>query len=170
MTERVQRDERPLMTAYPSIAATTVGRGLGALYESIPIRIGRVKLSHLLFPLPTSPIALIVYFALKVMGDRYELRSQRLCVTRGLKRKIVTEVPLDEIGRIDCASSFGQTFFHAGTLVLRNHLGTELARLAGVVRPEMFRRTILEARDAQTRTDAALRAIEGRHLHDAGAA
>jgi hypothetical protein len=158
------------MTVYPSIAATAVGRGLGALYESIPIRIGRLKLSHLLFPLPTSPVALIVYFVLKAMGERYELRSQRLRVTRGLKRKVVTDVPLDEVGRVDCTTSFGQVFFHAGTLVLRNHLGTELARLAGVVRPEMFRRTILEARDAQTRTDAALRTIEGRHLHDAGAA
>lgn len=158
------------MTVYPSIAATAVGRCLGALYESIPLRVGRVKLSHLLFPLPTSPIALVVYFALKAFGNRYQLTTQRLRVTRGLRKKTITEVPLDEIGRIDCASSFGQTFFRAGTLVLRNHLGTELARLPGVVRPDMFRKTILEARDAIIRTDAALRAIEGRHLHDAGAA
>ncbi len=170
MSDRLQTDERPLMTVYPSIAATAVGRCLGALYESIPIRVGRVKLSHLLFPLPTSPIALVIYFAQKAFGNRYELTTERLRVTRGLRRKAVVEIPLDEIGRIDTTSSFGQTFFNAGTLVPRNHLGTELARLAGVARPAMFRSTILEARDALIRTDAALRVIEGRHLHDAGAA
>jgi hypothetical protein len=158
------------MTVYPSIAATAVGRWLGALYESIPLRLGRLKISHLLFPLPTSPVALIVYFVLKAFGDRYQLGTQRLQVVRGLRRKSVTEIPLDEIGRIDCVTSFGQTFFRAGTLVLRNHLGTELAQLPGVVRPEMFRRTILEARDALVRTDAALRTIEGRRLHETGAA
>lgn len=170
MTDPLHPDERRLMTVYPSIAATAVGRFLGGLYESIPIRLGRVKLSHLLFPLPTAPVALVIYFVLKAFGNRYELTSQRLRVLRGLRQKAIVEVPLDEIGRVDCVSSFGQTFFRAGTLVLRNHLGTELARLGGVVRPEMFRRTILDGRDALVRTDAALRTIEGRRLHDAGAA
>jgi hypothetical protein len=168
--ERFQPDERPVMTVFPSIASLPLGRGLGVLYESLPIRIGRLKLSHLLFPLPTSPVALLLYFWLKVAGPRYELTTQRLRVLRGLARRAGLEIPLDEVGRIEITTSFGQRFFKSGTLIVRNHVGTERLRLAGVVRPEMFRQTILEVRDALIRTDAAMRTIEGRHLRDAGAA
>ncbi|MBA3311691.1 MAG: PH domain-containing protein [Planctomycetaceae bacterium] len=158
------------MTVFPSVASLALGRGLGALYESVPIRIGRLKLSHLLFPLPTSPLAFVLYFGLKAIGARYVLTTQRLRVTQRINGRVVAEVPLDEIGRIDIATSFGQRFYHAGTLFVRDHVGTERLRLVGVVRPDMFRQTILEARDALIRTDAALRTIEGRHVRDAGAA
>lgn len=170
MLERFQTAERPLMTVFPSIASLAIGRALGALYESIPIRIGRLKLSHLLFPLPTSPVALVLYFVLKAFGGRYLLTTQRLRITYGLKARAGAEVPLDEIGRIDLVTSFGDMFFHSGTLLVRDHVGTERLRLPGVVRPDMFRQTILEARDALISTDAALRMIEGRRLNDAGAA
>ena len=45
--------ENVVMTVYPSIAATGIGRLLGCLYESIPSRICGIKLSNLLFTLPT---------------------------------------------------------------------------------------------------------------------
>lgn len=156
-------DERPVMTVYPSIASLGAGRALGALYESIPVRIGAVKLSHLLFLLPTAPVALALYAFLKAAGPRYLLTTHRLRLVKGLAAKPGPEVPLDEIGRIDIAAPFGARFYKAGHLVVRDHHGTERLRLNGVSRPEMFRGTILEARDALIRTDAARRTIEARH-------
>jgi len=156
-------DERPVMTVYPSVASLGLGRGLGAVYESIPIRLGSVKLSHLLFVLPAAPVALVLYFGLKIAGARYVLTNRRLRVVRGLAAKPGPEIPLDEVGRVDIAASFGQRFYKSGHLVVRDHQGTERLRLPGVVRPEMFRRTVLDTRDALTRTDAAKRTIEARH-------
>lgn len=79
-------------------------------------------------------------------------------------------MPLDEVGRVEIHCTFGQQFFKAGTLVIRDHVGTERMQLPGVVRPEMFRQTILDARDALISTEAARRTIEARHSTDAGAA
>ena len=151
------------MTVYPSIAATAVGRALGALYESIPLRVGTAKLSHLVFTLPTAPVAIALYFGLKAAGARYLLTSRRLRITAGPSGKPRAEVPLDEVGRVDVAASFGQRFYKAGDLVIRDHVGIERLRLRGVVRPENFRRTILEARDAVVRTESARRHIAARH-------
>lgn len=155
-------EERPVATIYPSIASLAVGRAFGALYESIPLKIGRLKLSHLLFPLPTSPLVLLVYVWQKLRGARYVLTTQRLRVVRGLAMREAGAMPLDEVGRIDVVTSFGQRFFKAGDLVVHDHLGTERLRLPGVVRPQMFLQTILDVRDALIETDAALRIIEAR--------
>ncbi|HEX6984824.1 MAG TPA: PH domain-containing protein [Planctomycetaceae bacterium] len=170
MAGSLSPDERPVTTVYPSVASLAAGRALGALYESVPLPIGRVKLSHLLFPLPTSPVALVLYFLLKATGPRYLLTTHRLRVVRGLSAKAGPEVPLDEVGRIEVVSSFGQRFYKAGDLVVHDHVGTQRLRLRGVVRPEMFRQTILDARDALIRTEAARRTIEARHAPGAGAA
>jgi hypothetical protein len=163
-------DERPVMTVYPSIASLGAGRALGAVYESVPLRIGTVKLSNLLFVLPTAPVALLLYVGMKLFGPRYVLTTLRLRAVQGLSARPGGEVPLEEIGRVDVVASFGQRFFKAGDLVVRDHQGTERLRLAGVVRPEMFRRTVLDARDALIRTEAARRTIEARHAPGAGAA
>lgn len=158
------------MTAYPSIASLGLGRALGALYESVPLRLGSVKLSHLIFVLPAAPIALVLYLGLKAAGPRYVLTTRRLRLVKGPSARPGADVPLDEIGRVEVVASFGQRFYKAGQLVVRDHHGTERLRLHGVVRPEMFRRTILDARDALTRTDAARRTIDARHISGAGAA
>jgi len=160
-------EERPVATVYPSIASLAAGRVLGSLYESVPVRIGRVKLSHLLFPLPTSPIALGLYAWQKATGLRYELTTQRLRIVHGLSGRRGAETPLDEIGRIDIVSSFGQRFYKAGDLVIHDHVGTVRLRLPGVVRPEMFQRTILDTRDALISTEAVHRMIEARRASGA---
>lgn len=160
-------EERPVATVYPSIASLAAGRVLGAIYESLPVRLGRVKLSHLLFPLPTSPIALGLYAWQKATGLRYELTTQRLQIIHGLSGRRGAETPLDEIGRIDVVSSFGQRFYKAGDLVIHDHVGTVRLRLPGVVRPEMFQRTILDTRDALISTEAVHRMIEARRASGA---
>ncbi|MGC1274528.1 MAG: PH domain-containing protein [Planctomycetaceae bacterium] len=160
-------DERPIATVYPSVASLAIGRAFGALYESIPLKIGRLKLSHLLFPLPTSPFVLLVYIWLKTSGSRYVLTTQRLRHMRGLTAGRSLDMPLDEVGRIEVVTSFGQRFYKAGDLVVHDHLGAQRLRFPSVVRPEMFRQTILDARDALINTDAAQRIIEARRTSGA---
>jgi hypothetical protein len=162
MSNEIFPEDRLVAMVYPSIAATIVGRVLGALYESIPIRLGSVKLSHLIFVLPTIPIALGMYLALKIAGPRYLLTTHRLRFLQGISGRAGTEIPLEEVGRVDVVEVFGQKFFKAGDLVVHDHVGIQRLRFAGIVRPEMFRQTILDARDALVRTDAARRAIEAR--------
>ena len=170
MAEEPRSDERPIATVYPSIASLAAGRFLGVLLESIPIRFGSAKLSHLLFALPAAPLALMFYFWLKIAGPRYGLTTHRVQIVPGPAGRTASDMPLDEVGRIDVRTTFGQKFYRAGDLIVHDHVGTQRLRLRGVVRPEMFRQTILESRDALIRTDAARRVIEARHRTDAGAA
>ena len=162
-------EERPVQIAYPSIASLSAGRALGVLYESIPWRIGVIKVSHLLFPLPTSPIAAVLYLGLKAAGRRYQITTHRLLTVRGPRLTPILDMPLDEIGRIEIAASLGQRFFKAGDLIVRDHQGLERMRIEGLVQPEMFRETILDTRDALVQTETAQRTIAARHLA-AGAA
>ena len=149
------------MRIFPSIAALAVGRVLGALYESIPLRCGRLKLSYL-FTLPTAPLAILLYTWQKLFGPRFVLTSRRIGQQRGLSSQWEKFVPLDEIGRVEIQVSFGQKFYKAGSLVVRDHVGNERLVMRGIVRADMFRRTILEARDAVVKTESAMQQIDRR--------
>ena len=48
------------MTEFPSVAASGIGRLIGQIMDSIPIRIFGVKLSYLLFGLPLAPLGNVV--------------------------------------------------------------------------------------------------------------
>ena len=154
--------ETEITTVYPSMASTWVGRILGALYESIPLRINGIKLSHLLFPLPTSPMALLMYLFLKVAGRRYRLTNRAVQVWSMLGQRLYSQALLADIREIELEQSRGQVFYKAADLVLRGADGTPLLRLEGVPRAEVFRRTILEARDARSQVESSLARIQAR--------
>lgn len=158
-------EDNLLTRAYPSIAATGLGRLVGMVLDCIPLRIGGVKLSNLLFGLPLAPVAMLIYFWQKMAGETYHVTTRAVRVWRmnfAAPRMLRADVPLAAIDRIDIEHLPGQAFFHAGNLVLRAADGSELARLPGVVRPDVFRRNILEARDARVKTEAALARIHAR--------
>ena len=154
--------ENRLMIIYPSVSCTALGRLLGWLYNSIPLKINGLMISHLLFPLPTSPIVLMIYLCLKMFGKRYVLTNRAVKITSSLGRRLYTEVPLPAIADIEIEQSLGQRFYRAADLVLYDSAGEVLARLDAVPRAEIFRKIILEARDAQAQTATALAAISSR--------
>ncbi len=154
--------ETEITTVFPSIASTGFGRFLGSLYESIPLRINGVKLSHLLFPLPTSPFALALYLLLKVAGRRYRLTNRSVQIWSMLGQRMYTQVALGDVKGIEVEQSPGQVFYKAADIVLVGADGGELLRLNGVQRAEVFRQTILEARDAQANVQASLSRIQAR--------
>ncbi|MGE3314744.1 MAG: PH domain-containing protein [Planctomycetaceae bacterium] len=154
--------ETEITTEYPSIASTPLGRMLGSLYDSIPVRINGIKLSYLLFPLPTAPIGLLVYLYLKVSGRRYRLTNRSVQIWSMIGERLFTSGALSDIAEIRVQELPGQRFFKAGDIVLLRADGSTLVRLEGVVRPEIFRETILEARDARKNVEASLARIQAR--------
>jgi len=154
--------ETIMMTVYPSVAATAVGRLLGSLYDSIPVRVFGMRLSRLLFPLPTAPVALLIYLLQKIAGVRYVLTNRSLQVWKSLGSTLIREVSLSDVAEIDIHQLPGQEFYRAGDLVMLSAGGDPLLTLGGIPQPDVFRRTILEARDAGRQVAASLAAIQAR--------
>jgi len=154
--------EATILTTYPSIASTGIGRLLGRLYDSIPLKICGIKLSHLLFVLPTAPIAALLYFVLKATGYRYVLTNRSVQKWAALGSRRESQVSLTDIDQVVVHEEPGQAFFRAADLYLLNKAGDRLMVLEGVPYPAILRQTILEARDARLQVTASLEAIRSR--------
>jgi len=135
--------ETTVMTVYPSVAATGLGRSLGRLFrirDGIgPLSIGRLAL------LASMPIGLALYLSMRLPWaiQRYRLTNRRVLVERGVVPKIQQFVDFDQFDSIEVVVDPGQEWYAAGDLVFRKGQ-TQTFRLPGVSRPEVFRRTILE--------------------------
>jgi hypothetical protein len=154
--------EAEITTEYPSVASTWLGRSLGSLYDSIPLKINGIKISYLLFPLPTAGIGLLVYLYLKAAGTRYRLTNRNMQIWSMIGERLFSSVALGDIAEIEVRQRPGQAFFKASDLVLLKTDGSTLLRLEGVVRAEIFRETILEARDARRDVASSLARIQAR--------
>jgi Bacterial PH domain len=154
--------ETEIMTIYPSVASTGLGRILGSLYESIPLKINGVKLSNLLFVLPTAPFALALYAMLKIAGRCYRLTNRSVQIWSTLGQRLYVQATLGDIRAVEVEQSPGQVFYKSADLVLRGADGAPILRLEGVQRAEVFRQTILEARDAHAQVEASLATIRAR--------
>jgi len=139
--------EATIMTVWPSVASTGVGKALGRLYRIRagfgPISIGRLAL------LATIPIGLALYLSLRMPWaiKRYRLTNRRVRIEQGINPQVLQYVTLDAFDAIDLVVGPGQEWYAAGDLVFRRGQ-IETLRLPGVSRPEAFRRVCLEARQA----------------------
>ncbi len=154
--------EREIETEFPSIAAVGPGRLLGSILESLPVRIGGVKLSYILFGLPLAPLGVVGYLQLKVTGQRYMVTNRSVSIRGALTGQSIKQVALKDVADVSVDVRSGQEFYRAGDVVLRNASGDEILRCEGVPQPERFRHVILEARDARLRSDESLAAINKR--------
>ena len=156
-------NEAEIMTVYPSIAAYGLGRILGSIYECVPLRIMGVKLSNLLFVLPTAPIPALLYFMQKATGQKYVLTNRSFQIWHALGSRKITQVALSDITDVIIRIQPGQEFYKAGDLILVGGKGNdELMTLAGVPYPHIFRQTILEARDSRQMVAKSLETIKAR--------
>lgn len=139
--------EATIMTVWPSVGSTGLGKALGRLYRIRegfgPISIGRLAL------LATIPLGLMLYLSLRLPWaiKRYRLTNRRVRIEQGIDPKVVQFVTLDGFDAVDLEVSPGQEWFACGDLVFRRG-PIETLRLPGVSRPESFRRVCLEARQA----------------------
>lgn len=154
--------EAQIQTIYPSIACTSIGKFLGVLYNCIPIKIGDLKLSNLIFPLPTAPLAVLVFFWLKVVGEAYVLTNRSVRRRSALGNRLIQKVALGDIADVVVNQQPGQEFYPAADIQLVGKKGETLMVLAGVSRADVFRQSIIEARDARTQTEASLATIKAR--------
>ena len=137
--------EATIMTVWPTLAATGLGRFLGRLY-SIRLGIGWLSLGKII-ALLSIPVALPLFFAMLLppMARRYRLTNRRVAIEKGLRGAAERWVELNRFDAIDVVVRPGQAWYPAGDLVFRNGQ-VETFRLLGVSRPETFRRTCLKAR------------------------
>jgi len=139
--------EATVMTVWPSVASTGLGQALGRLYRIRegfgPLSIGRLAL------LATIPVGLGLYLSMRLPWAirRYRLTNRRVIIEKGVNPKVEQYVDLDRFDAIDVVVGAGQEWYAAGDLVFRRG-PIETLRLPGVSRPESFRRTCLETRQA----------------------
>ena len=139
--------EATIMTVWPSVGSTGLGKALGRLYRIRegfgPISIGRLAL------LATIPVGLMLYLSLRLPWaiKRYRLTNRRVRIEQGINPQVMQFVTLDAFDAVDLEVSPGQEWFACGDLVFRRG-PIETLRLPGVSRPESFRRVCLEARQA----------------------
>ena len=154
--------ETEIRSKYPSIASTGLGRLLGRIYESFSVPIWGIKLSNLLFVLPTAPIGVLLYTLNKLTGERYVLtnRSIQRWAVIGLRQ--IQSVTLTDVNEIEYVQLPGQEYFHAGDLLLKNAKGDTVLRVQGVQDADIFRQIIEKARDARIGAEESLAVIEAR--------
>ncbi|MBM4012238.1 MAG: PH domain-containing protein [Planctomycetes bacterium] len=146
--------EATVMTVWPSVASTGLGQALGRLYRIRegfgPLSIGRLAL------LATIPVGLGLYLSMRLPWAirRYRLTNRRVIIEKGVNPKVEQYVDLDRFDAIDVVVGAGQEWYAAGDLVFRRG-PIETLRLPGVSRPESFRRTCLETRQAYVTVAAA---------------
>lgn len=153
--------EMQIMTVYPSISADGLGRFIGFLMNCLPFP-KNAKLSALVFGLPLAPLASLLYFLQKIFGPRYVLTNRSIQVWSSLGNRLLGSVPLQQIGDIEVNERNGQAFFHAADLNILDAGGNAVLTLGGVPRADIFRHTILKARDARVQVEAALATIGAR--------
>ena len=153
--------EATLETVFPSVCSTGFGRLIGQLMESIPFSIGGIKLSHVLFGIPAGLIIVPGYLLMK-MGSFYVLTNRSVQIRKMQGTILESSCPLADVIDVAVDIQPGQQFYTAGDLSLLNARGDVLLRLPGVVRPDRFRRAILESRDSRRQNDESLKTISAR--------
>jgi len=154
--------EAVVMTVYPSMSSTGLGKKLGELYESIPTRIWGLKISNLIFCPILIPVSLALYFVLKIFGVRYTLTNRSVQSWRSLGNQKVSEVSLNDVTAVQVYQGAGDLFYKAGDIYLVGKGGEHLMVLRGIPSPYIFKGTIEEARDARSMVAASLNQIKSR--------
>lgn len=148
--------ETQIMTKWPSIAAMELGRILGQMMASVPVRF--------LLALPIgAPVGVLLYFIQKVTGERFTITNKSVQRWTGLGGRMKQRIELSDIANIEVRQKSGQEFFHASDLLLLNAKGDVMMRLEGLPYAEIFRENITKAREASGRTQDSLNAIKARH-------
>jgi hypothetical protein len=147
--------EVTVMTAWPSVGGTSIGKFLGRLYRIHlgfgPVRIGRLAL------LMTMPAGLMLYLSMRLPWAicRFQVTNRRVTVNRGVRAAVERFVELSRFDTIELVVQPGQEWFDCGDLVFRNG-PVETLRLNGVSRPEPFRRVCLEVRQSYVGVQEAI--------------
>ena len=148
---------------FPSIAATSVGDLIEGLMESVPTRVGGLKISQLVFGLPLAPLGALVYLGMKVFGSRYVLTNRVVKRMTAIGFRQIESVPLPQITTVSVDPDSRTVFLQTGDIRLSNSSGQTLMLLRGISRPDRFCQVIQEACDAKRLVESSLARIKARH-------
>lgn len=156
--------ENVVMTIWPSVCAGAIGRTLGQLMDlsSKKIFLTDIPITNALVAAVTAPLFAAGYFAEKVLGNKYVITNRSVQIWSSLFSRKEREVTFDEFTDVDIVERPGQSFYNAADIALLGSNGLPVLVLAGVPRPQVFRQTILKARDSRTQVAAALATIAAR--------
>jgi hypothetical protein len=147
---------------------------IGRVLKSLPLPfVNHASLASSLLGILLLPLTILAYtlgalggltgyFVLKVFGHRYVLTNRSLQIWASIGQRLIREVPLGQMAEVLVSQQPGQEFYHAADLVALDAGGNEIFTLAGVPRADVFRQTILKARDANTQVAASLATIGAR--------
>ena len=154
--------ESIVMTEHPSIAAGMFGQALGSFYDCIPVKIFGVQISHLLFVLPTAPLAVFLYFVSRAFGEYFVLtnRSVQIWGARGGQRK--SSVALADVANVEVSQTPGQRFYRAHDILLRNRAGAVISRPCLKRKLQPFANAIRNIVESRRQVQSALQTIEAR--------
>lgn len=150
------------MTEHPSIAAGMIGQALGSLYDCIPVRVFGITLSHLLFVLPSAPVALGLYFLQRVTGEYFVLTNRSVQIWGARMGHRVSTVELSEVAEVEVRQAPGQKFFKAADILLRSSSGEVLQQLRGVPNASAFANAILRMGESRRMVQSAMETIAAR--------
>jgi hypothetical protein len=141
-------DELDAMTVWPTIGAYPLGRLVGRLSAN-QIGIGGFFTLGKVWALVTIPISLAVFCwqLMPYICRRYTLTNRRVIIRRGLQPLDVKWIDLDGFDDIEIEILPGQEWLHAGELIFKRG-ETEVLRLSGVSRPEVFRQVCVNTQNA----------------------
>ena len=157
--------EAPVSQVFPSIGSTGIGRLVGQLMESIPVKLPLpipIKISHILFVAPATAIGLLEYARLKVMGVRYRLTTHAVQKWDSLGTQQLGEAVLSNVDSVEVSQASGQEFFRAYNVALKDAGGSTLLVLEGIPHGDVFGEQIKKTRDARQQVEAALATIKAR--------
>jgi len=135
------------MTVWPSIGSHPLGRLIGRLCAK-RVGVGILTVGNF-WALATIPLSLALYFWLRMpyLCKRYTLTNRRIIICKGLAPRDEKWLELEEFESCELEILPGQEWLRSGDLVF-HHGEIEVLRLAGVVRPHVFRGVCLTAQRA----------------------
>ena len=154
--------ESRVMTEFPSVATGGIGRLIGQIMDSIPIRIFGIKLSYLLFGLPLAPIGMLLFLANKALGARYILTNRSVQIWSSMGTQRSATVDLNDIADVVLDQRSGQAFFRASDICLKSADGKTILRLAGVCDAGAFRNAIQRTMQSRRLIQSSLATISAR--------
>ncbi|MCH2213061.1 MAG: PH domain-containing protein [Fuerstiella sp.] len=150
------------MTEHPSIAAGMPGQALGTFYDCIPVRVFGLTVSHLLFALPTAPLAIGLYALQRLAGESFVLTNRSLQIWAARSGRCVSSVDLSQVADAEVTQAPGQKFFKAGDILVRNASGEIIQRLRGVPDALSFSNAIQRTAESRRLVQSAMETIEAR--------
>ncbi|MDB4786873.1 MAG: hypothetical protein P8M30_13050 [Planctomycetaceae bacterium] len=155
--------ESVILSIWPSVGSTGIGRGIGLLCDCIPLRINGISVSAAIFALPLAPLAALIYLLLKAGGKKYTLTRKSIQCWSSIGQQLIKSVPLSEISEIRVEQQSGQAFYKAADIVLLGADGGIRMRVPGVTSPLTFQQNIQETQQAISETAASLEVIKKRN-------